>query len=217
MIYLNLKSRKRGRKSKILLIIILFSSIDCYSQATFETNIGSERIGVDLISFHYFDKRNRWSLFNRNRFVKYYDKSKRNGFLTINSLAYNFKSGLGLTANLIGDNTRFYPSGGIQYEKTKSNLYFYLLSTYELNRKPFQENYLFIVYKLPFRQKLKIVFHNEFYFSFLNWENDIAMQRIKVGIENVKLQYGIMSETYQAGRHFDSVIKNFSFYIKTTL
>lgn len=197
--------------------LIILSSIFFYTvtsaQTSVELNFASERTTVDLIAFHYFDKGNRWSLFNRNRAVSYYD-SRKTGFLTINSVAYNFKSGLGLAANLIGDNTRFYPSLGLQYEKIVKSFYLYVLTTYEPNKIAFQENYIFVVYKKELSQKLKFVSHNEFYFSFLEWKNDISLERLKLGIEVKKTQVGFISEFYQSGENYKSALINIGVYAK---
>jgi len=191
----------------------LFFYTNTSAQTSVELNFATERTTVDLISFQSFDKEKKWSLFNRNRAVFYYDKRK-NGFLTINSIAYNFKSGLGLAANLIGDNNRFYPSLGIQYEKIFNTIYLYFLTTYEPNKISFQENYIFCVYKKEFNKKLKIVSHNEFYFSFLEWKNDISLERLKIGVEFKKTQVGFICEWYQSGENYTSVLTNIGVYIK---
>lgn len=195
----------------ILLGVVFYTNTS--AQTSVELNFATERTTVDLISFHSFDKEKRWSLFNRNRAVFYYDKRK-NGFLTINSIAYNFKSGFGLAANLIGDNNRFYPSLGLQYEKVFNAIYLYFLTTYEMNKIAFQENYIFLVYKKELSKKLKFVSHDEFYFSFLEWKNDISLERLKIGVELKKTQIGLICEWYQSGENYTSVLTNIGVYIK---
>lgn len=203
------------KKIHIIVLASIFSYNLTSAQTSVELNIATERMTVDLIALHYFDKENRWSLFNRNRAVAYYD-SRKNGFLTINSLAYNFKSGLGLAANIIGDNNRFYPSLGLQYEKVFKSLYLYLLATYEPNKIAFQENYIFLVYKKELIKKLRFVSHNEFYFSFLEWKNDISLERLKLGIEVEKTQVGFIGEFYQSGENYKSALINLGIYAKKT-
>jgi hypothetical protein len=195
--------------------ILLSAFYHCavYAQTSVELNTGSQRMGVDLLAFHYVDKNNRWSLYNHNKAVAYYDKRKT-GFLTVNSIIYNFRQGLGITANLVGDNTRFYSSIGLQYEIAIKSVSLYLLSTYEANSNIFQEDYVFLVYKANLSSRIKLVSHNEFYLSFLKWRNDISLQRIKLGIEINKTQFGVISETYQLGEYYQSALFNLGVYIK---
>jgi branched-subunit amino acid transport protein AzlD len=208
---------KKGEQTMnrvIMVLILILYGLDCIAQTTVEANIGSVRTGINVITFHYLDKNNKWSLYNSNRYVAYYDGSTKPGFLTVNSLAYNFKPGIGITGNLVGDNNRLYPSMGLQYEKIGEKLYFYLLSTYEVNKITLQENYLFIVYKYPLAKNLKLLSHNEFYASFLTWKNDLSLERIKLGIEVKNTQWGLISETYQSGKNYKWALTNIGCYIK---
>lgn len=118
--------------------------------------------------------------------------------------------------NLNGDNTRFYPSLGIQYEKVIKSLYLYFLTTYEPNKIAFQENYIFLVYKKELNEKLRFLSHNEFYFSFLEWKNDISLERLKLGIEIKKTQVGFIGEFYQSVENYQSALINIGIYSKKT-
>jgi hypothetical protein len=202
--------------SAIILIFCAFVvNLSC-AQVSFEVNVASERMTVDFIASHFLDEKSRWSLFNRDRGVFYYDE-RSNGFLTVNSIGYNFKSGFGFAANLIGDNTRVYPSVGALYQKSFRSLFMYFLATYKLSNSTLQENYIFVVYKSRLREKITFIWHNELYSSFLNWKNDVSMERVKFGIEFSLTEVGIINELYQSGEEYKSTLTNIGIYVKRTL
>ena len=200
--------------NRLLLLLCFTCSFQIvYSQTSVELNGGTKRLGIDLLSYHYLDTANRWSVYNHDRAVAYYD-SKLTSFLTVNSIIYSFKLGWGITANLVGDNTHFYTSVGLQYEKIIKSLYLYFLSTYETKNNFYIENYVFIVYKAKLTEKIKWISQNEFYVSFIKLRNDISLQRIKLGIEIGQTQLGLISETYQLGSHYETALVNLGLYVK---
>jgi hypothetical protein len=149
------------RRYNILIFLVIGHQSS--GQTSFELNAGSRRFGIDLITTQIWKQESAWSVFSRNRAVKYYE-DQRMAFLTVNSLIYSFKSGLGINGNLIGDDQHFYSSLGLQWERLKKNLYIYVLSTYAVSISPYQEDYIFIIYKLQVSSGLKLFLHQEYYF-----------------------------------------------------
>ena len=196
-----------------IVVLLLACSIAAMPQFSLELNAGTEHLSAQLRVFKYIDKSKRWSLYSSNVAVVKYETWKPE-FFSENSLAYNFRSGIGLGAILIAGESGLHPSAGLQYQKTIKSLYFYFLSAHELNKFARQENYFILVYKLKLSDKKKLIFHNENYLCFRKWVYDQSLQRIKLGLEIRKTQVGFISETSQTGKSHQTTVVNLGGYIK---
>src|SRR5262245_48485997 len=78
------------------------------SQVSTELTLTGKTAGVILDMRYHPGTSKNWSIFSRNHLAYHVDEQTA-GFLTFNKLAYTFKSGLGLSANLIGSTRKFYP------------------------------------------------------------------------------------------------------------
>jgi hypothetical protein len=200
--------------NKICIVVLLIAcSINANTQFSLEVNAGVERVSAHLKVFKYIDKNNRWSLYTGNNAAINYDKGKP-GFISANVFAYNFRSGIAISTVLIAGKHGLHPSAGLQYQKTIRSFYFYILSTIEPNKFAKQENYIFLVYKHKLSNRIKFVFHNENYISFQKWGYDQSLQRVKLGLEIRQTQIGIISETSQSGKSFQTMLVNLGCFIK---
>jgi hypothetical protein len=202
-----------GVMNKFCIVVLLIAcSIAANPQFSLEVNAGVERAAAHLKVLKYIDKNNRWSLYSGNHAAVNYDKGKP-GFISANIFAYNFRSGIGISTVLIAGKNGLHPSAGLQYQKTIRSFYFYFLSTIEPNKVAKQENYFFLVYKHKLSNRVKFVFHNEIYISFRKWGYDQSLQRIKSGLEIRQTQTGIISETSQTGKSFQTRLVNLGCFI----
>lgn len=196
-----------------IVVLLIACSIAADSQFSVELNAGAERVAALLKVFKYIDKSNRWSVYSGNQGTINYDIGKP-GFSSGNILAYNFRNGIGIGAILIAGKSGLHASTGLQYQKTIRSFYFYFLATYELNKFAKQEDYFILVYKHKLSNKVKIVFHNENYICLLKWGYDQSLQRIKSGIEIRHTQVGLISETSQTGKSYQTRLVNLGCFIK---
>jgi len=196
-----------------MVVLLIACSITANPQLSLEVNVGVERAAAHLKVFKYIDKSNRWSLYSGNHVAVNYNTGKP-GFASANIFAYNFRSGIGVSTVLIAGKNELHPSAGLQYQKTIGSVYFYFLSTIEPNKFAKQENYFFLVYKHKLSNRIKFVFNNESYIGFLKWGYDQSLQRIKPGLEIRQTQFGIISETSQAGKSFRTRLVNLGCFIK---
>jgi hypothetical protein len=195
------------------LIPLLFFLKPANAQISTEVNLSSKRSGIGLDVFHHLDAQKKWSIYTHNLVVFHY-KDNTTGFLTFSKLSYTFKSGFGLSANLIGNIYRFYPGIGLHYDKKINHLSLFFLTTYALHHNSFNENFLIIGYKYPFTKKINIISQNEFYTSLRSWSLDRSDERIKLGIELNKTQIGVFNESAQNGGKFNLKTINFGWYLK---
>ncbi len=199
-----------------IVVLLIACSIEANPQFSVEVNAGVERVSAHLKVYKYIDKSNRWSLYSGNNAAFNYDTGKP-GFISANIFAYNFRSGIGISTILIAGKNGLHPSAGLQYQKTIRSFYFYILSTIEPNKFAKQENYFFVVYKHKLSNRIKFVFHNENYISFQKWCYDQSLQRLKLGLEIRQTQIGIISETSQAGKSFQTRLVNLGCFIKRSI
>jgi len=203
-----------GVMNKLCIVVLLITcSITANTQFSLEVNAGVERAFVHLKFFKYLDKNNRWSFYSGNNAALNFDKGKPK-FISSNVFAYNFKNGVGISTILIARKNGLHPSAGLLFQKTIRSFYFYFLSTIEPNNIAEQENYVYLVYKHKLSNRIKLVFHNENYISFKKWGYDQSLQRIKVGLETRQMQIGIISETSQTEKSFQTILVNLGFFIK---
>jgi len=196
-----------------LVVFMIACSSTANSQFSVELNAGTERAVAHVKVFKYIDKRNRWSLYSGNQVAVNFDVCKPT-FFSANILAYNFRSGIGISTILIAGKDRLHPSVGLQYQKTIKSFYFYFLSTYELKKIARQENYIILLYKHKLSEKVKFIFHNENYVRFLKSGYDQSVQRIKLGFEIRHTQVGFISETSQIEKSHQTTLVNLGCFIK---
>jgi len=200
--------------NKLCIVVLLITcSITANTQFSLEVNAGVERAFVHLKFFKYLDKNNRWSFYSGNNAALNFDKGKPK-FISSNVFAYNFKNGVGISTILIARKNGLHASAGLLFQKTIRSFYFYFLSTIEPNNIAEQENYVYLVYKHKLSNRIKLVFHNENYISFQKWGYDQSLQRIKVGLETRQMQIGMISETSQTEKSFQTILVNLGFFIK---
>jgi len=203
-----------GVMNKFCIVVLLITcSITANTQFSLEVNAGVERAAVHLKFFKYIDKNNRWSFYSGNNAAVNFDKGKPK-FISSNIFAYNFKSGIGISIILIAGKNGSHASAGLLFQKTIRSFYFYFLSTIEPNKFAEQENYFYLVYKHKLTNRIKLVFHNENYISFRKWGYDLSLQRIKLGLEVRQTQIGIISETSQTEKSFQTRLVNLGCFIK---
>jgi len=196
-----------------IVALLIVCSIAANSQFSLELNAGVERVSAHLKVYKYIDKNNRWSFYSGNNAAVNFDKGKPK-FISSNIFAYNFKNGVGISTILIARKNELHPSAGLLFQKTIRSFYFYFLSTIEPNKIAEQENYFYLVYKHKLSNRIKLVSHYENYISFQKWGYDQSLQRIKVGLEIRQIQIGIISETSQAEKSFQTILVNLGFFIK---
>ena len=196
-----------------IVFLLITCSITANTQFSLEGNAGIERASVHLKFFKYIDKNNRWSFYSGNNVAVNFDKG-RPKFISSNIFAYNFKSGLGISTILIVGKNGSHPSAGLLFQKTIRSFYFYFLSTIEPNKFAEQENYFYLVYKHSLSNRIKLVFHNENYIAFRKWGYDLSLQRIKLGLEFCQTQIGVICETSQTEKKFQTSLVNLGCFIK---
>lgn len=196
-----------------LSILLIVSCNQAIAQFSIELNGGNESLAMYIRDFRYLDQNNRLSFFTSNQITVNYSGSKP-GFLSFCNLVYNFRNGLGIGANLITGINEVQPSAAIQYKKTLGSFFFYILSSYELNKYARQDNYITLIYKQNLSKKIKLIFQNENYFSFQKWGYDNSFERIKPGIEIGQTQVGFFSETSQKGKSHNTLVVNWGCFLK---
>lgn len=199
---------------KVFLSILLIVSCNlAKAQFSIELNGRNESLAAYIRDFRYLDQNNRLSFFTSNQITVNYDGS-RPGFFSFCNLVYNFRSGLGIGANLITDNKGVQPSAAIQYKKTLGSFFFFILSSYELNKYARQDNYMTLIYTRSLSKKVKLIVQNENYFSFQKWGYDQSVHRIKPGFGIGQTQVGFFSETSQKGKSFNTMVLNWGCFLK---
>lgn len=195
----------------IILLLLFFKSAD--AQISSEVNTSGKRLGIGLDMSRHFDRQKKWSVYSHN-LVAYHYNDHTTGFLTFNKLSYTFNSGIGFSANLIGNIYRFYPSIGLHYDKKINHLSLFFLTTYALNHNAVNENFFIIGYKYPISKKSTFISQNEFYTCLRNWSHDVSVERLKLGIEFYKTQTGFFNESAQNGGKFNFKTISFGWYLR---
>ena len=123
-------------------VLLLFVSCCCVGQTTYEFNAGSARTGIDVIHSTSLDSLKRWPVLSRNLASGFYDKTT--SLYSFNSVAYAFKSGIGLVSNNIYTPQRFYSAFGLQYIYSSRDWFIYIYLTKEVSRNNFHDHLVFI-------------------------------------------------------------------------
>lgn len=197
----------------LILSLLFFKSTD--AQFSSEFNASGKRSGLGLDMFHQIDKQKKWSIYSHN-LVFYHYTDNKTGFLTFTKLSYTFNSGIGISANLIGNIHHFYPSVGLHYDKKINHISIFMLTTCSLDKNCYKETFLIIGYKYPVAKKLNFVSQNEFYTSLRKWSHNLSVEKLKLGLEFHKTQTGLFHESVQNGGKFNLKTINFGWYLKQT-
>jgi hypothetical protein len=200
------------RNNLFLLLLTGIIYFPSSAQTSAEINAGSYRLGAEVALRHYPDPKKKWSVSTFNRAL-YYPSDKSTGFFNFSSIAYHFKSGIGLSVNLSGNDERFYTTIGARFEKSFRKFHLYFITTYAFLSNSLTEDYLILAYKHPFNHKINLVTQIEFYTRLEKQDEDHFYERIKAGIQFHKTQVGLFNESFQSsGKNTHPA--NFGCYIK---
>jgi hypothetical protein len=195
------------------LAVSLLTGPTAFGQTAFELNTGVGRIGVDLIYPTSFDTKKKFLFLSRN--IGSVDWKGQSAVLSFNSLAYTFKSGLGIASNNIYTSQRFYSAWGLQYTYGKPFLQVYIYSTKEFSRNNFHDHFIYFAWQPSLNNKWRLLLQNETNFTLFGSENAYSLQRIKFGFNYAaKLQFGAIAELASNQVDFKPNIYNLGLFIK---
>jgi hypothetical protein len=196
-----------------LLITCLLNGLAVFGQTTIELNSGTSRVGVDLIYATAFDTKKKFLFLSRN--IGSVDWKGQTSLISFNSLAYAFKSGIGIASNNIYTSGRFYSAWGLQYVYGSPDLQVYLYSTKELNHNNFHDHFIYLAWQPSVKNNWRLLFQNETNFTLFGGENAYTLQRIKLGVNYLeKIQFGLITEMASNQINFKPNIYNLGLFIK---
>ena len=197
----------------MILAVLGVSYFTSYAQGTYEVNTGSARTGVDVIYSTSIDSIKHWPVLSRNIASLYHDQST--SLVSFNSIAYSFKSGLGIASNNIFTPSRFYTAIGIQYILSRKEVFLYVYLTKEISSNNFYDHFIFFAWQPHLRKNLKLLLQNELNFTLYGFENDNSLERFKAGLNYAnKFQFGLMMEVASSKKSFQVNYENLGVFIK---
>jgi len=201
------------KQGLILLSVLGTVNFTSKAQGTYEANSGSARTGVDVIYSTSIDSMKCWPVLSRNIASLYHDQTT--SLVSFNSIAYSFKSGLGIASNNLFAPSRFYSAIGIQYILSSKEVFLYVYLTKEISSNNFHDHFIFVAWQPHLKKNLKLLLQNELNFTLYGLENDNSLERFKAGLNYAdKFQFGLMIEVASSVETFHLNYDNFGFLIK---
>jgi hypothetical protein len=202
---------KPFRTLNLILLLLFFKTAK--AQISTEVSMSSKRSDFSADMFHSLDAEKKWSIYTHDQVIFQQDTTT---FFTFNNFSYSLNGGFGFSINLLGDARTFYSSIGVHFQRSINHLSIYFLTTYAFNLAALNENFLVITYKYPFGKGLNLISKNEFYASFRKWSQETSFDRLKLGMEFHKTQFGFFKESIQEEEKSTLRTINFGAYLKQT-
>ncbi len=156
-------------------VFFLFMSLCCVAQTTYEVNAGSARTGIDVIHSTSLDSLKRWPVLSRNLASGFYDKTT--ALYSFNSVAYAFKSGIGITSNSVYTSQRLYSALGFQYICGSRDWFIYIYLTKEISRNNFHDHFVFVAWQPAISKGIRLLLQNEVNVTMYGSQNDFTLER----------------------------------------
>jgi hypothetical protein len=194
-------------------VLLLFISLCCVGQTTYEVNAGSARTGIDVVHSTSLDSLKRWPVLSRNLASGFYDKTT--SLYSFNSVAYAFKNGIGIVSNNIYNSQRFYSALGLQYTYSSRDWFIYIYLTKEISRNNFHDHFVFIAWQPSISKSVRLLFQNELNFTMNGSQNNFTLERFKFGV-NLRnhWQTGVLLEITSEKEDFQINHPNIGVFIK---
>lgn len=194
-------------------VLLLFVSCCCVGQTTYEVNAGSARTGIDVIHSTSLDSLKHWPVLSRNLASGFYDKTT--SLYSFNSVAYAFKSGIGIASNNVYTSQRFYSAFGLQYIYGSRDWFIYIYLTIEISRNNFHDHFVFIAWQPSISKSVRLLFQNELNFTMNGSQNNFTLERFKFGV-NLRnhWQTGVLLEITSEKEDFQINHPNIGVFIK---
>jgi hypothetical protein len=194
-------------------VLLLFISLCCVGQTTYEVNAGSARTGIDVVHSTSLDSLKRWPVLSRNLASGFYDKTT--SLYSFNSVAYAFKNGIGIVSNNIYTSQRFYSALGLQYTYSGRDWFIYIYLTKEISRNNFHDHFVFIAWQPSISKSVRLLFQNELNFTMNGSQNNFTLERFKFGV-NLRnhWQTGVLLEITSEKEDFQINHPNIGVFIK---
>lgn len=194
-------------------VLLLFISVCCVGQTTYEVNAGSTRTGIDVVHSTSLDSLKRWPVLSRNLASGFYDKTT--SLYSFNSVAYAFKSGIGIVSNNIYTSQRFYSALGLQYIHSSRDWFVYIYLTKEISRNNFHDHFVFVAWQPSISKGVRLLFQNELNFTMNGSQNNFTLERFKFGV-NLRnhWQAGALAEIASGKEDFQINYQNMGVFIK---
>lgn len=202
-------------RKTIPLLLLLCASFTGSAQTTFELNYGTGRLGVDVVYSTSLDSANRWMLLSRN--IASYDRNHNTSFISFNSVAYTFKSGIGIANNTVYTTPRLYNALGLQYIVNRKDVFVYIYLTREASKANFYDHFVFVAWQPSITKNLRLVLQNELNTTLRDGKNEFTLERLKTGIRYRKVQVGLMVELVALSEGFQMDVDNVGFFLKKIL
>lgn len=194
-------------------VLLLFISLCCVGQTTYEVNAGSARTGIDVVHNTSLDSLKRWPVLSRNLASGFYDKTT--SLYSFNSVAYSFKNGIGIASNNIYTSQRFYSALGLQYIYSSRDWFVYIYLTKEISRNNFHDHFVFIAWQPSISKGMRLLLQNELNFTMYGSQNSFTLERFKFGVNlRNRWQTGVLAEIASGKEDFQINYRNLGVFIK---
>jgi hypothetical protein len=159
------------------------------------------------------DSLKRWPVLSRNLASGFYDITT--SLYSFNSVAYAFKSGIGVVSNNIYTPQRFYSAFGLQYIYSSRDWFIYIYLTKEVSRNNFHDHFVFIAWQPTISKGIRLLLQNEVNFTMYGSQNDFTLERFKFGVNlRNRWQAGVLAEIASGKKDFEINYRNLGVFIK---
>jgi len=200
---------------KLISFFLLISGLAVIAETqaqSFEAMVGQEHIFMDIQWLKPLSKDNKWTLFTRARATADYEE--RTNHLTGAYLNYTTKSGFGGT--LIGSMRTSGAGGeaGIHYFKLTENFMFYGLPTIHFRKDLAYSWFSIMRYRPSLNEKLRLYTSLELFSYFEEDAHVASVQRIRLGLEAKKYQFGVAANLSGFGSSYAIGDENVGVFVR---
>lgn len=203
---------KLKRSTFYVLLVMLLSRGITFSQIPVELFAGHERTTMDIMFFKFFKnkqdalKPNRWLFFNRNRASVDYRMTKSKflpQFGFTEAISYNHEKAKGFAPVFVAQILSWgvFPKAGIQYALIKKNITVFSWMVCETLKNPELDYFILLRYTPKISNTLNLFTQAESLNTLptLKTENLSFTQRVRIGLELKRYQFGVGADFNQSG------------------
>ncbi|UJH66090.1 hypothetical protein [Allomuricauda sp. SCSIO 65647] len=191
-------------KLKLVLGVILLLTFtpNNYSQTTLETFFGMEEMVVESWFFKPLTENYEWSIFILSDAVIDYETEEAS-LVSYTVLGYDVWKGFGPVSGGRFFDGRASALAGVQWARAGEQFLITTNLTTELRSQPFYELFLLAQYRFSMNEDLGFFSQFQNSINFNKDSHEFSFQRLRLGLNWKKYQFGLGTNTYQYGEDWD--------------